>query len=73
MKLINSRLIAWPGESKRIVPIKDVIEPRVKVNGSGEIFPGFFEKAETVGYGITHVLEGVAIVTSGRIVNFQKD
>lgn len=64
--------IARPGESKRIIPIKDVIEPRVKVNGSGEIFPGFFEKSETVGNGITHVLQGVAVVTSGRIVNFQE-
>lgn len=64
--------IARPGESKRIIPIKDVIEPRVKVNGSGEIFPGFFEKSETVGHGRTHVLQGVAVVTSGRIVNFQE-
>lgn len=64
--------IARPGESKRIIPIKDVIEPRVKVSGSGEIFPGFFEKSETVGDGITHVLQGVAVVTSGRIVNFQE-
>ena len=64
--------IARPGESKRIIPIKDVIEPRVKVRGSGEIFPGFFEKSETVGNGITHVLKGVAVVTTGRIVNFQE-
>lgn len=64
--------IARPGENKRIIPIKDVIEPRVKVSGSGEIFPGFFEKSETIGNGITHILEGVAVVTSGRIVNFQE-
>lgn len=32
--------IARPGESVRITPVKDVIEPRVKVSGGGEIFPG---------------------------------
>lgn len=32
--------IAGPGESVRIAPVKDVIEPRVKVFGEGSIFPG---------------------------------
>ena len=31
--------IAKPGESVRITPVKDVIEPRVKVEGRGGIFP----------------------------------
>ena len=31
--------IAKPGESVRITPVKDVIEPRVKVEGPGGIFP----------------------------------
>ena len=33
--------IAKPGESVRITPVKDVIEPRVKVEGKGGIFPGW--------------------------------
>ena len=33
--------IAKPGESVRITPVKDVIEPRVKVEGPGGIFPEY--------------------------------
>ena len=45
--------VAHPGESVRITPVKDVIEPRVKVEGSGGIFPGVIAKVDTVGSGTT--------------------
>ncbi|TDT50732.1 glycine/sarcosine/betaine reductase component B subunit [Fonticella tunisiensis] len=64
--------IAKPGEEVRIIPVKDVIEPRVKVEGNGGIFPGFISKVDTVGSGRTHVLKGTAVVTTGRIVGFQE-
>ena len=64
--------IARPGESVRIMPVKDVIEPRVKVEGPGNIFPGTLAKVEAVGSGRTNVLKGSAIVTTGRIVAFQE-
>ena len=64
--------IARPGESVRIVPVKDVIEPRVKVEGKGGIFPGFISKVNQVGSGKTNILSGVAVVTTGRIVGFQE-
>lgn len=64
--------IARPGESVRIIPVKDVIEPRVKVEGRGEIFPGLLSGVETVGVGRTHVLQGCALVTAGQIVGFQE-
>lgn len=64
--------IARPGESVRIIPVKDVIEPRVKVEGNGGIFPGFVNKVDTVGSGRTHVLKGAAVVTTGKIVGFQE-
>lgn len=64
--------IARPGESVRIIPVKDVVEPRVKVEGAGGIFPGFISKVETVGSGRTHVLKGAAVVTTGKIVGFQE-
>lgn len=64
--------LARPGESVRIMPVKDVIEPRVKVDGSGGIFPGIISKVETVGKGRTHVLKGAAVVTTGKIVGFQE-
>ncbi len=60
-----------PGDSVRIIPVKDVIEPRVKVEG-GDIFPGMLSKTFTVGSGKTHVLKGVGIVTTGSIVAFQE-
>ena len=43
--------IARPGESVRITPVKDVIEPRVKVEGPGGVFPGVINKVTTVGSG----------------------
>ena len=64
--------VAKPGESVRITPVKDVIEPRVKVEGPGGQFPGVIAKVDTVGSGKTHVLRGMAIVTAGKIVGFQE-
>ena len=64
--------IVRPGESVRIAPVKDVIEPRVKVEGNGGIFPGFLSKVDTVGEGKTNVLKGAAVVTTGKIVGFQE-
>lgn len=64
--------LAKPGESTRITPVKDVIEPRVKVDGPGFIFPGLLNKVTTVGSGRTHVLKGSAVVTCGKIVGFQE-
>ncbi len=63
--------IAKPGESVRILPVKDVIEPRAKKEG--EIFPGTFkETMDEAGKGITYVLKGCAVVTTGPIVGFQE-
>lgn len=64
--------IAKPGDSIRITPVKDVIEPRVKAEGKGGIFPGIISKVETVGSGRTNVLKGAAVVTTGKIVGFQE-
>ncbi len=64
--------LARPGESVRITPVKDVIEPRVKVEGPGGIFPGVINKVKTVGEGRTHVLKGSAVITCGKIVGFQE-
>ncbi len=64
--------IAKPGESVRITPVKDVIEPRVKVEGKGGVFPGVISKVDTVGSGKTYALKGMAVVTAGPIVGFQE-
>jgi len=64
--------LARPGESVRITPVKDVVEPRVKVDGPGGMFPGTVSRVKTVGQGRTHVLKGAAVVTTGKIVGFQE-
>ncbi len=64
--------VAVPGEETRITPVKDVIQPRVKVSGRGGIFPGVIAPVDTVGEGRTHVLENVGVVTCGKIVGFQE-
>lgn len=64
--------LARPGESTRILPVKDVVEPRCKLDGPGEVFPGFIGDVETVGEGTTLALSGTAIVTCGKIVGFQE-
>ena len=64
--------LALPGDSLRILPVKDVVEPRCKIEGPGEVFPGFIGDVEPVGEGATRVLEGTAVVTCGKIVGFQE-
>ncbi|GLI58150.1 beta-aspartyl-peptidase [Propionigenium maris DSM 9537] len=64
--------IARPGEKVRIIPVKDVIEPRVKVEGPGEDFPGVLSKVTQAGEGRVNILDGVAVVTIGDIVGFQE-
>ncbi len=60
--------LARPGESVRIAPVKDAIEPRCKIEGKNEVFPGFIGDVDTVGEGKTLVLEGAAVLTTGRLI-----
>jgi len=58
--------IAFPGEQTRIAFVRDPIEPRLKVSGSGCVFPGILGPVETVGEGRTHKLSGVTVITSAQ-------
>lgn len=63
--------LAKPGDSCRILPVKDVIEPRAKLEG--DIFPGVFgTEVPECGSGVTYALKGCAVVTTGPIVGFQE-
>ncbi|MBQ3447363.1 MAG: glycine/sarcosine/betaine reductase component B subunit [Synergistaceae bacterium] len=64
--------LALPGEATRIMPVKDVIEPRWKISGKGQVFPGLLSDVETVGEGKTLVLSGCAVLTAGKLVRFQE-
>lgn len=52
--------LAKPGESTRILCVKDVIEPRCKTGD------------DSAGNGRIHILKNVAVVTCGKIVGFQE-
>ncbi|MDP6070480.1 MAG: glycine/sarcosine/betaine reductase component B subunit [SAR202 cluster bacterium] len=55
--------LAKPGESVRIWPARDVVEPRVKVEGPGVTYPGICGRPiTTVGQGRTHRMSGIGIV-----------
>ncbi|RQD68079.1 MAG: beta-aspartyl-peptidase [Tindallia sp. MSAO_Bac2] len=62
--------LARPGESVRILPVKDVIEPRTKNEQAA--FPGILGEFEGIGEGITYALKNCAVVTTGPIVGFQE-
>jgi sarcosine reductase len=66
-----------PGESTRLVNLLDVVEPRYKVAGPGNVFPGLLGSAITVGQGRTHRLANLTVMeTSEPLVhepNFWRD
>ncbi len=39
-----SLAVAAPGERTRITGIRDIVEPRYKVSGSGQIFPACWDR-----------------------------
>src|SRR4051812_13170511 len=53
--------LACPGESCRVAPVFDVVEPRAKVDG-GVDFPGALGPIRAAGQGNTRVLRGAAVV-----------
>jgi glycine reductase complex component B subunit alpha and beta len=59
-----SLTVVCPGEKARITGIRDVVEPRVKVSGSGQVFPGILGPVEPVGAGRTHRLSGMTVVAT---------
>ena len=56
--------VAVPGEKTRITGIRDIVEPRIKVAGSGQVFPGVLGAVENVGEGRTHRLSGMTVIAA---------
>ena len=56
--------VVRPGEKARVTGIRDVLEPRVKTAGSGQVFPGILGPVAPVGSGRTHRLSGMALATA---------
>ncbi len=64
--------LAHPGESCRVVHVFDVIEPRARMEGTGENFPGILDGMKTVGEGRTRVLRGTAVVTIDYAISWAR-
>lgn len=58
-------IITKPGDSVRIVPVKEAIEPRCRVSG-GPVFPGVTGKLLQCGNGITHALKNISVLAVGK-------
>src|SRR3990170_2164571 len=56
-----SLAVVCPGDKVRITGIRDIVEPRVKASGNGQVFPGILGPVEAVGAGRTHRLSGMAV------------
>ncbi|MGE5698514.1 MAG: glycine/sarcosine/betaine reductase component B subunit [Deltaproteobacteria bacterium] len=68
--------IARPGESVRIIPVKDIIEPRLSLIPGYPVFPGVLSAwdpdADGVISGEIVSLSGMVVTTVGSIVGFQE-
>jgi hypothetical protein len=58
--------VAAPGEKTRITGIRDIVEPRFKVWGGGQVFPGVLGPVENVGEGRTHRLSGMTVTAAAE-------
>ncbi len=56
-------VIAKPGELTRIIDYESIIEPKLKVQGTGTPYPGVCGRpTEMVGVGRTHRMAGVSVI-----------
>lgn len=60
-----------PGDEVRIIHVLDVVEPRVKVAGGTGAFPGFTDRPHCAGEGVTHRLDGAAVIACAEVLGFQ--
>lgn len=57
--------IAKPGDDTRIVPVKDAVEPRMRVGDEG-YFPGVTGDVKKCGDGVVHALKGMSVLGVGQ-------
>ncbi len=57
--------IAKPGDSIRMTPVKEAIEPRVRTDGEG-LFPGYTDDLRQSGNGTLHALKNCSVLVVGR-------
>ncbi len=65
-RIIEAELyIVKPGDKVRLVPVKEAIEPRVKLNGN-PLFPGYTGELIKAGEGRTHALKDCSLLVVGK-------
>ena len=57
-------VIAKPGENTRIVPVKEAVEPRIRLDGRS-VFPGVTGDVKSAGSGRVHALKGCSVLGVG--------
>lgn len=57
--------IAKPGDKIRLCPVKEAIEPRIRLNGKGS-FPGYTSSLDKAGEGISYALKNCSVLVVGR-------
>lgn len=63
-------VIAKPGDSVRLIPVKAIVEARCKVS-EGSFFPGYYGELKPAGEGITHCLKDMSVMAVGKYGNFE--
>ena len=56
--------VVHPGDQVRITGVRDIVEPRIKVSGNGQVFPGILGPVQSVGDGRTHRLSGMTVLAT---------
>jgi len=57
--------IVKPGDKVRLCPVKEAIEPRVRLDGAG-LFPGYTSPLRQSGEGALHALKNCSVLVVGR-------
>lgn len=56
--------IVKPGDMVRLCPVKEAIEPRVRLDGRG-LFPGYTSEVAKAGDGVLHALKNCSVIVVG--------
>lgn len=57
--------LAFPGDDIRIVPVKEAVEPRIRLDGK-PVFPGITGGLRRAGEGCLHALKGCSVLGVGK-------
>ena len=57
--------IAKPGDKIRICPVKEAVEPRIRLDGRS-LFPGYTGELKPAGEGTLHALKNCSVIVAGR-------